>query len=208
MKFKSFICLILALLFIVPLAACEEAEPIPQSLTINEFLDKYKRADLEEFISDTTSFLKDLESASSMKSKIKSDFDFLSSWNGKESSLSYSESYEKEIVLFNQSAVVTASLYDNSTDNRESYRASFYITFDTGDKYTDFRIAEAVTDGMIALYGDPTEIHIGSNETSEAQLRKIFAGDPQSFDLEYSVGEYRALTYFSYGSYSRLSIFQ
>lgn len=207
MKIKSIISLILALLFIIPLAACGSETVSPDVETLEEFLEKHKRADFDAFLKDPTEFLEDYKHVQTFQPVSDSDLNFLSSWT-KLTGEYDDDDYEKKIVLFNKGALVHASVYDRINIAKKYCNVHFFITFDTGDASIDFEIAKALTDGMIKLYGDPDKYEVGMDEATEADIRKLFAGDPASFSVEYTSGkDFHAVSFFASPSFSRVSIY-
>lgn len=192
MKLKSIISIILAFLFILPLAACGGEEEKVKS--IDELVEKYKRADYTAFVEDPKEFLKDFETVNYINTENEEDLKFLDQWE-KESN-DYYDKYEKEAVLFNQSVILCALVNDWTREEKPKYSCSINIEFDSGNITADFALAQVLTDTMIELYGDPTYIEIKSNEASEAQLRKLFSADPETFTVSFP-NENTSSVYFS-----------
>lgn len=207
MKLKRILSVILACLFIIPLAACGSGSGSSDLESFDAFVEKYKRADYDAFLKDPSEFLKDFESVQTFKADSRGEITFLTEWK-KLTGEYHDNDYEKEAVLFNKSVVLNATVYDNSTDEQQDFKVLYYILFDTGNSDMDFEIAKALTEGMISLYGDPEKIEVGLDKATESEMRKVFAGDPQTFSVKYNIsGEFHAVSFFMSTSFSEVSLF-
>ena len=172
-------------------------------LTIPELLEKYKRADFDEFLKDSTKFVNDYISCHLYDYTVaekEENFDYLNDWEKytytKDDVLYnyFTNEYKLECVLFNKSAEVICRYSDKPLDlfsssdetDKKTITAVFQISFDTGDLETDYYIARSLSEASFNIFGDAEEIKMNNEIVSESYLRKTFEKkDISDFHIEF-----------------------
>ena len=182
---KKLICIILSLvLILLCFAGCSKA---PAKLSIDEFIEKYKRANIDTLKSDPIAFLEDLSAVEKTTESDKSYIDPFLSWPSDEDMAQYDNDVtthkEKEAVLFNSSAKISASVNSDIS-------VFVSVEIESGNPDTDFEVAKAIADALFKKYGDAQEIKITYYDSNEPDLRKMFnGGEKESFTVSFHCPE-------------------
>ena len=183
---KKHICIVLTVIIVIScFAACSTAKK-REKISVDEFIEKYKRADIETLKADPLPFFEDLYA---VKKTVQSNEEYVAmllNWPADESLKEFDdENYihkEKEFVLFNMPSEIDVTISKN-------YLVTMSVNIETGNAETDFEIAKAITDALIQNLGDAQKITIDNEEASEAALRKMFNGEMKSFNVHFSTAK-------------------
>lgn len=183
---KKFIIIVLAVsLIVLCFAGCSSA-PANKEMTLDEFIEKYKRADIETLKTDPKQFFSDFGAVQKMVMHNEEASAQFLEWPDDETFKDMQREdtlyKEKQLVLYNQPAEMSVTLYKNRA-------ASLFIKLQTGSAESDFELAKKMTDAMIKDLGDAEVIEVDREKTDEAALRKMFNGGMKSFHVRFSSPE-------------------
>lgn len=159
------------------LAGC--GEKAPETMTFDEFDQKYRRADYDAFLADPSEFIADLIAVNSYKYTSEN----LPTNNGWEASKDMDYYFTKDCVLFNKPFGYSATAMSGS-------KATVFmltVEMESGDIQKDLDLAKALYFSLVKKYGDPDETKIDDETATEAELLKILDGlsEPLSFMADF-----------------------
>jgi hypothetical protein len=183
---KKHICIVLTVIIVIScFAACSTAKK-REKISIDEFIEKYKRADIETLKADPLPFFEDFYAVEkTAKSNEEYGAKFLD-WPADETFKEFEDKdyqyKDKEVVLFNTPAEIDVTIHKGAV-------SSLFVHIGTGNAETDFETAKAITDALIQNLGDAQKIEIDYEEVSEAALRQMFNGEMKSFSVYFKSPE-------------------
>lgn len=208
-------CLLLSLLGCTGSSATNGGSGISikriEQCTFDEFLQKYKRADMGDFENMVSDFLTDwfaITDAQYIGSR-EQLLSFLKSWkendDGEDSG--YLRDYEIETILFNCpvrfSCFVTTSVFDDGTESSEDSHYLFLgsLWFSSPDPNETVQFFQCSLDEMFKRFDDAEEIEVDYENVSEAEFRRQLARLSEgtgSFTFDISWANYHSIYYDSF----------
>lgn len=207
---KKAVAVLVAVLFLVSLAACGTAS---RALSFDEFIEKYKRADFDAFLDDPRDFMEDYLRVPGVRDYAYGDDASsisLDGWTevrtitGDDAS---STSYTLDGVLFNRPVVFSCTYMQVFIDS-EPDRMFWSFAFDGSDASELFSAAQSLFYRFSDMYGDPVEITgiYPADPISEHDLLECFAsGTVLSFRASFDSPS--GSPSLSFSDYGRLSIY-
>lgn len=149
-----------------------------EPITFAEFVEKYKRADFNEFMESPDAFIEDLSLTEKSSCSPDEEAEIFNNWEKHtigETGLYY---YIQEGILFNQPVIFNGNLYHNGKEG-----CYYSVQFDTSDPYQNFELSKILFEQCIKKYGDPYRITIDMEEVSEAELRKVLSSELENISF-------------------------
>lgn len=186
-KIKSMLVLLSLVFFLFSLSSCNKIK----TMSIEEFEDKYKRAEFDEFLNNPKEFIQDFNRTDSSLYYYECDSTFFDDWEKEKNAEEYYwNEYEKGVVLFNKSASFHVSLFPNNNDQKERI-SSFHVEFHTGNEQDNINIGKALANELFNLYGNAQKIEIESTQTTESEFLKMMnSNDISHYSLDFTNEKY------------------
>lgn len=173
---RRILSVLLVWMMMLSLAACGNSAKNASTTfeDFNQFIDKYKREDVEILTTDTENFMDDLSSVLEI-----GEWD-LTEWTLNENISSEDfQQYETDMILFNSPArVYMGTVGDNASD--------FSISLDLENPDENFSMAVALCEYMFKVYDDASYIRINGENSDEYDLREVFSQEKLTEDFSCS----------------------
>ena len=145
----------------------DDEQKQPTITDMNEFIDKYKRVDINEFIESPQEFFDDLEGLT-----YSGNTDFTDWTLNEEISAAIQPGgwYELDTVIFNMPVEITCVQY--YLEEYDLLNVTMRISFDDPEK--EFDAANQLCEYMFKVKGDAVSISVNREDATENDLRKAF----------------------------------
>ena len=207
---KKVALLLCAVLLLSLFAGCSKKSDTVQVMSFSEFDEKYRRADYEALLNDSTAFLRDLAAVNRFTSDSPEDVILGIGWSlqrdfsvDSEDGSSYLHYYKKECVLFNHSMNYEASVFHNV----ERYRYTISVEYTGVDDDDTLSFAKSLYFGLISIYGDPSEIELDWKESAEPALLRVLNGNDPLRSFYVTFGNDAVLSFYEYSNYVSVSVY-
>ena len=180
---KKTICITLSILLaLLCLAGCGKAKQ-QDNMSIDEFIEKYKRADIETLATDPVSFFDDLVNVENSVRRDNSLTAAFMEWPVEQYAADYESDKlthrEKDVVLFNEAAEINATIMNGNT-------LLLTISIDRGDPEKDFELCKSIANTLFEKKGDASRISVNNEDADEAALRKAFSKGITDFSVTFT----------------------
>lgn len=174
---KKVICIILVVLFVLPLTACgaeqpEKLAPLRKDFGfIDEFLKTYKNEDVAQTILDPSEFLIEWRKVATFRADKSTALDYFKLWDEANSLDLYGDAvYNKDVVLLDIPVTIRAEIAERDDDPNvvEGY---FNISISSIDEAAGYKFALACYDFM-SKAADLKGLDINYNEVSPEDFQK------------------------------------
>ena len=197
---KKFIIFgILVAMLAAILAGC--GEKAPETMTFQEFDEKWRRADYEAFLADPSAFINDLMAVNRQAKCTPDDLPMKDGWesiyeNNNEEKGFISSIVETDCVLFNKPCEYHADVIIYVKENTAVYMLSVQI--ENGDTQKDLDLAKALYFCCLDKIGEPTDVTIEYEDAKEADVLRILNGATKPNSFYMSFGDTTSLSFYAF----------
>lgn len=208
---KKVICIILAVLFVLPLTACggapEKSAPTRADFGfIDEFLKTFKNEDAAQTIFDPSEFLTEWRKVAAFRTDKKTALDYFKLWDEQNSLDLYGDAiYTKEVVLLTLPVTIRTE-FSELDDDPNVVEGYFNISIQSIDEAAGYKFALACYDFM-SKAADLTGLDINYNEVSPEDFQKERSESVIIRDFTARFSDGGKVSFYS-SEYSEMIIFQ